>query len=221
MLRTIAQRGRETPVPEVPVVPVPEAEAIELQVPVEHEIASMEAEEVPEVSESTPKCEVPAVNLSAWTCEKAESCEADSPTTEEPPARPKHYMEEEWYINLPAREKVAVQKARWQKHLEEQEAKRKAEAEPVETETEVPVSQPTAVDIDAWLDEQCDAADMFDEEVDAMVDEAMKAEIEPYAPAENPEAPKSGGTVIYVPRHDDGLDDDDEDLRLYGGLYSN
>ena len=53
-------------------------------------------------------------------------------------------------------------------------------------------------------------------EVDAMVDEAMKAEIEPDAPAKTTEAPKSKGTVIYVPRHDDGLDDDNPNDLQYG-----
>ena len=134
-----------------------------------------------------------------------------------PPARPKHYTEEEWYINLTDVDKALVQKARYLEYLEEQ-AKHKPEA---------PMSKPTPEEeaslkakVDAWLDEQCEAAAMSDEEFDAMVDEAMEAKRQAEPPAEKSEAPKFEGTVIHVPHIDDGLDDDEEDLRLYGGLYS-
>ena len=143
----------------------------------------------------------------------------------EPPARPKHYTEEEWYLNLSVVDKVAVQMARYQKHVAEQEAKLEISNSTTEVETEAPTPTPEEqsrmkAEIDAWLDEQCESADMSDEEIDAMVDEAIEADKQPQAPAEKPEAPQHGGTVIHVPQYDDGLDDDEEDLRLYGGLYS-
>ena len=75
--------------------------------------------------------------------------------------------------------------------------------------------------IDEWLDEQCEIAEMSNEELNAIMEEAVNAEVQSHVSTEVPEVPQSERTVIYVPSHEDGLDDEEEDLRLYGGLYSN
>ena len=62
-----------------------------------------------------------------------------------------------------------------------------------------------------------------EEEADAddILDESELQEYEAYQRSKEEQSgadveKTSKGTVIYVPHYDDGLDDDEEDLRLYG-----
>ena len=81
-------------------------------------------------------------------------------------------------------------------------------------------------DVDKWLDEMTDMyAEMqtTEEEADAddILDESELREYEAYQRSKEEQSGAdvertSKGTVIYVPHYDDGLDDDEEDLRLYG-----